>query len=444
MNAPHVVVIGGGVSGLAAAWHVARLRPQWRLTVLERGDRPGGTATTDSVGGFSFDRGPNGVLTNVPHTLDWIDELGLADQVVAASPAARRRYLYIGGRLRRLPLGLAHSSALGLRGVASVLAEPFRKRHGAQDEDVFSFMERRFGPRAAAVLAGPMVHGVSGGDPGKTEMSTLFPKVAAAERAHGSVLRGFFAGRGGPRTRLVSLRGGMGVLCESAANQLGDAFHANAEVRSVAPHERGGWRVELPSVRLRCDGVIVATPAPAAATLLAESCPYVAETVAGIPYAGLRVVTFAFSESQIPRAMDGFGYLVPDGSGLRTLGCVWASCVFPDRAPAGMVTLRVMLGGADDPEAVALPREEAVALALSELRHVLGVVGEPVTVHDMPWPGAVPQYERGHGERVASLRRAVSERPGLELCGNAYEGISLNESLASARQSAERLVAALG
>lgn len=443
MTVPHVVVVGGGVSGLAAAWRLAQLRPDWRLSILERGGRPGGTATTDSVDGFSFDRGPNGVLTNVAHTLDWIDELGLTDEVVTASPAARRRYLYVGGRLRRLPLGLAHSSALGLRGVARLLAEPFRKSEAAADEDVYAFMQRRFGPRAAALLAGPMVHGVSGGDPRKTDMSTLFPKIAAAERDHGSVVRGLWAGRGGARTRLVSLRGGMGVLCETAAQRLGDAFHANAEVRSVAPHERGGWRVEMPSVRLRCDGVIVATPAPAAASLLSDGCPEVAAAAAGIGYAGLRVVTFAFDAAQIPRALDGFGYLIPEGSELRTLGCVWASCVFPDRAPPGTVTLRVMLGGADDPAAVSLPAPEAIALALAELRQVLGVVGEPLRVHDMPWPNAVPQYGRRHAETVAELHSAASGHAGLELCGNAYEGISLNESVASARRAAERLVDAL-
>ncbi len=462
----HVIVVGGGAAGLAAAWNIRRAAPSLRLALLESDDRFGGTASTDELQGYVVDRGPNGVLTNAPYVVDWAKALGLGPDVVEAHANARRRYMFVGGRLRAMPPGLLHSSALGVRGTVRALSEAWRGAAGAvtHDESVYDFMARRFGHAAAELLAGPMVSGVSAGDAHATSMASLFPRLVKAEREHGSVIKGMRAAAGA-RPKLVSLRGGMGRLCTTAAEQLGDVVRSNVQVesvRSVGASSATSGRPRAWEVRWSSDGsggrvggvlrasqVVVATPSHVAARLMApdDQAAYcgtnasgLAANLARIPYAGLRVVTLGFAREHVPRTLDGFGYLVPRSAGLHTLGCVWASNVFPDRAPAGKVALRVMLGGIAEPHMVTAPDAEALAVARAELRQVMGITAPPEFEHHARWPSSIPQYLRGHARLIGEIDEAVEARPGLHLCGNAYHGVSLNDTVRVAAEVAERVV----
>lgn len=440
-----VVVVGAGISGLTAAFRVLAEAPHLDVRVLEAEPWPGGTATTVVVDGYAIDRGPNGVLSNVPYTLDLAEELGIGDRLVAASPDAKRRFIYRRGRLRPVPSSLLYPSMLGPFGALRAAVEPLvRTPPPDSDESVHAFAQRRFGRRVADLLAGAMLSGITAGDATRTSMEAMFPKVVAAEREHGSVIRGMAKSRDpdAPKSTLMSFEGGMSTLIDAIAGRLGERVRCSLPVERV-DFEAGRWTVRGSWGSVRGRAVVFAAPAPVAARALGEVAPELARNAAGIPYTGIRVVTLAWDRAAFPAPLDGFGFLVPRGEGLRMLGSVWTSSVFPDRAPAGKVLLRVMIGGVLDPEAVELSDAEIEAIVVPEISGVLGIEAAPELVHHTLWRLAIPQYELGHPDRVAALRDAEARHRGLVLCGNAYEGVSLNESVRAANEAAVKVLAAL-
>lgn len=439
-GAVDVVVVGGGVSGLAAAYRLQKLDPSMSVLVFEASERPGGTATTDRVGDFLVDRGPNGVLSNVPYTLDLAHELGV--KPVRAAAEAKRRYLYKSGRLRALPGSLLSPHMLGVGGALRAAIEPLvRTPPPEDDESVAAFIRRRFGARAGDLLAGAMVSGVTAGDAEQTSIRALFPRIAEVEEKHGSVLRGMSKerDRAAPKTALHSFEGGMGAIADALARALGDRLRLGQPVTRVA---RMGdrWRLEAGSASFEARAVIVAAPAPSASRVFASSLPDLASHLGAVPYAGIRVVTIAYRRELLERSLDGFGFLVPRGEGIRSLGSVWTSTVFPDRAPPDHHLLRVMIGGVFEPDAARWSDSEAESVVLAELSSLLGTRGEPTLVHHAAWPTAIPQYALGHRARVAALREEEARHPGLRVCGNAWDGVSLNESVAAANEAAQRVV----
>lgn len=434
MNAD-VVVIGAGISGLAAAWSIVDARPDLRVVVLERDARVGGTARTESRDGYVVDLGPNAILSNVPETFALARAVGAMDALMEADASARKRYIFSGDRLRSVPLGLLHPSALGVAGILRAMTEPWRKPRVALDDElsVDAFFRDRFGDRAASLLAGPAVAGVSAGIPEETSVAALFPTLFEATVRSGSVLKGLRRNRG-ERARLVSFRGGMATLTDRIAARLGDRVKCNVNV--VAVHaEAEGWSVETERGMWRSRALVLATSAPVAGRLLAAVDTELSRLLQGIPYAGMRVVTVGFRREDVPHPLDGFGYLVAPAAGLRTLGCVWASSAFPDRSPEGHVLMRVMMGGVRDPEIVAAPDAEASSVVLDELSQVLGITARPDFMHHQRWPAAIPQFVKGHRGRVAEIRGREAWLPGLRLCGNAYEGIAFNATLKNAMET---------
>ncbi|MFT6627679.1 MAG: oxygen-dependent protoporphyrinogen oxidase, partial [Flavobacteriales bacterium] len=361
-----VIVVGGGVSGLTTAWALHNAGVE--VTVLEAGAEPGGTATSGAESGFIFDRGPNGFLTSNPATWQLAHDLGIAEDLVEASPGAKRRYLLKDSGLVPLPsspVALMSTPLLTAKGKIRAAREPFVRTPAPDDESVHAFFERRFGAEVANVFAVPMVMGITSGDAREVSIGSLFPRLVEAEAESGSVLRGMMARRknkqeGAPSGRLCSLRHGMGQLTRTLAEQLGERVHYETAADGLR-RDGDRWCVSAGSRRWTADAVVTTIPALPTAELLQLISADAAEEVRGIRYAGVRVISLGFNAADVTRELDGFGFLVPRGGRARILGCVWTSTVFPGRAAAGRVLIRVIAGGTLDPAFTDLGDAEALS-----------------------------------------------------------------------------------
>jgi oxygen-dependent protoporphyrinogen oxidase len=446
MTTPHVVVVGGGITGLAAAAtlraEAARAGAPLSLTLLEGGATPGGHAQTTCAEGFVVESGPNGFLNREPHTLALIESLGLTSRLVEARPEAARRFIVRDGRLCLVPdgpAGLVTTPALSARGKLRLLAEPFAPGPPTDvDETVYDFAARRIGAEAAEMLVDAAVSGISAGDSRRLSVRAQFPVMPEMERDHGSLLRAMFSRRRPrrPRAKLVSFDRGMSVLTSALAARLGPDVRTSCTVRRL-DRTSLGWRLTTSDAwTFDADHVVLAVPARTAAPMVADLNPALSRALGQVEYAGLAVVALAYRVSDVPRPLDGYGYLATRGEGMATLGVVWESSLFPGRAPEGHALLRVMIGGACRPDVAALPPGEVEGLARRELQQVLGITAAPVHAWTFPWPNAIAQYTVGHLDRRAAIAGLVAAHPGLAVCGTSYDGVSFNHAVKSGCEAA--------
>ncbi len=458
-----VLIVGGGVSGLVTAHRLVAGGPELDVVVIEGASRPGGVIGTDHVDGFAFEWGPNAFLNNVPETLDLARELNLTPRLIAAAESAKKRYLFVkhprhGGRLcalPRSPIGLFSSPVLSFKGALRLLSEPFRPRGSGDDESVGDFGRRRVGAEATAMLLDPLVTGVFGGDVERLSIQAALPRVASLEREHGSLLKGMLAlarqrrrerreaGTDRVKRTLYSFREGMEELPAALQRRLGDRMRLDTDVLAVRPMD-DGFEVPLRGGEdVRADAVVVATPAPSAARLLGEALPEVAAKLEEIPHAPMAVVCLGYRRADVEHPLDGFGFLAPRKEGLRILGAVWVSSVYPEHAPRDAVSLRIMLGGAHDPAVVGKSDEELVSLAVEELSPLLGLRAKPVVHRIYRHARGLPQYNVGHTKRLEAIDELVRRVPGLFLTGNAYRGVAVNDCVANGERLATRVRAFL-
>jgi len=437
---------------LALAYRLEQHAPDAEVIVLEQAARLGGAIGTERREGFQIEIGPNGFLDNKPFTLTLCRELGLGERLVPASEAARRnRYLFLGDRLHRLPNSLRsflRSDVLSWRTRFLLLAECFRppRRHGG-DESIDAFVRRRVGRELAETLADAFVTGIYAGDPKLLSVQAALPRLAELERQYGSVLRGMVqAARLRRETaepssgRMWSFREGLTLLIETLRTRLRFAPLTGIPVRTVRRIANDGWRVQSEG-RDGWDAevVVLACPAFEQARLLADEDADLAKAIDGIPYNRLAVVALGYRAADVPRRLDGFGYLSPQRQRRDVLGVQWCSSIFPDRAPPGLVLLRAMCGGWGRPEMVDWDDEQLLRAIHSELRSAMEIEAAPVFHHIIRWPQAIPQYHLGHLERVAWIENRLARHPGLFLTGNAYRGVALNDCVEQAERLAERI-----
>jgi oxygen-dependent protoporphyrinogen oxidase len=454
---PHVVIVGAGISGLALAYRLQQARPDCDITVLEQRPRLGGTVWTERHDGFQVEYGPNGFLDTKPSTLALCRELGLAEQLLPASEsAAHNRYLFLDGKLRKLPGGLASFLATGLlswRGKLAILAERFRPpRRDEADESIDAFVRRRAGREAAEVLADALVTGIHAGDPVLLSVRATFPRLVELERQYGSVMKGMAqsarerravsAARGEPYQRpgrMWSLRPGLRSLIEALRDRLRQPPLLGAAVRRIERTE-AGWLVRGEgNDRWPADVVVLTCPAYQQAAILADLDGELAEQVGAIAYNRVAVVALGYRAADVPTSLDGFGYLAPQRTRRDLLGVQWCSSIFPDRAPAGCVLLRAMAGGWNRPEVAGWDDARLLDAVRAELRLALGVRPAPVFHQIIRWDRAIPQYHVGHPRRVADIEERAARHPGLFLGGNAYHGVALNDCTEQAELLAGRI-----
>lgn len=442
---PHVVIVGGGLTGLTAAYRLMQSGPGVSVTLLESDGRVGGNIGTEDHGGFRVERGPNGFLDTKPALPRLCRDLGLGDRLVTGSEAARtNRFLFLDGKLHKMPggpFGLLTSPLLSPRGKWELFAEPFRRpKRPKGDESIAQFVTRRAGREAAAVFADALVTGIHGGDPAELSVAAAFPRLPLMERTYGGIVRGFLKAatrkkrdalaRGdappGP-PRMWSFREGLQVLPDALAAALGPAVHTGVAVRSIA-RTPTGWTVRADGRDAwAADAVVLACPAYEQAAILADLDPALSDLVGGIRYNRIAVVAVGYRQADCPGVPAGFGYIAPQRTRRDLLGVQWCSSIYPDRAPPGHVLWRALCGGAHRGDVLDWDDARLVRAVHAELRLALGVVGEPVFGRVVRWPRAIPQYVVGHPDRLARIDAAAVRHPGLVLTGNAYRGVGLGD-----------------
>jgi oxygen-dependent protoporphyrinogen oxidase len=447
-----VIVVGGGIAGLAVAWALRWREPGVHLTVLERGPRTGGNIRTEHVDGYTCEAGPDGFLDNAPATLHLVRQLGLEKRLLPSRDAARTRYIFRRGRLHQVPLSAPAMLASGLLsplGKARLLCEPFSRRRPEADESIHDFASRHIGAEAASVLVDAMVSGIFAGDAQALSLRACFPRMWDLEAQHGSLVRAMIATRrqrkatdtpGAPAGTLTSFIDGMTELVEGLTDTLADVVRTNTRALTV---RRGlgteAWTVLTTAGPMHADAVVLAGPAAESSEVLRTCDPRLACELDDILTAPVAVLALGYHAATIG-PLDGFGFLVPRNEGVRTLGALWETSIYPNRAPEGKALLRVILGGATDRTAVTLGDDELLGSVRSDLETTMGLTAPPEFVKVTRHMRGIPQYECGHLARLQRIDAHVAAYPGLHLAGNSYRGVSMNSCIAEADCIAEAVL----
>jgi len=459
-----VVVIGGGISGLATAW-LLRERARRRdvdldLTLLEKEDRPGGKIRSIREEGYLCEWGPNGFLDSKPQTLELCGALGIDGKLLRSNDSARKRFIYSAGELHRLPEGALSffaSRLISWPGKLRLALEPtplIPGPPGGIDESLADFARRRLGGEALDKLIGPMVSGIFAGDPEMMSLVSCFPRIAELEREYGGLVRAMFrlagkrrreraAGKAvsspsGPGGVLTSFSEGIQCLTDTLAGSLGGIVGTGKDVVRIRRGKSAAWRIGCrDGGESEADIVIVASPAHAAADMLSGCDDALSDALRLIPYAGMAVVCLGFERKRLDHPLNGFGYLIPGKEGRTILGTLWDSSMFSNRAPEGKALLRSMVGGACFPGHIGLGDDEMTARVRHDLRETMGIDTEPSFIRIFRHQKAIPQYTVGHGARLKFLGERLGALPGLILTGNSYRGIGLNDCVAAAERAAD-------
>lgn len=452
----HVVVVGGGISGLAAAEELLRSDSSLRVTLLEASPVFGGMIRTERYEGYILEEGPDVLLAAKPAGLDFCARVGVAGQLHGTAPAGRA-FVRRGKSLHRLPAGLSglvpaergallRSGLLSLSGRLRALAEPFipPRRDGAE-ESVEEFVVRRSGREMYDWLVEPLLSGIFAGDGSRLSIDAAFPQLKAWETQYGSLLRGARRRERVPGSPFVSLPGGLGELVEAAAALL--RASGRATLRSGAPVESVGAAYDAQPVvvldtgePVAADAVILAAGSAATALVLRRGAPEAAGLLASIPASSVAIVTLGYDSSCIRRPLDATGYVVPRADSGPVLACTWSSAKFPNRTPAGKALLRVFIGGGGREAAARQSDDWLLAVARHEVAAVLGASGEPDLVRIVRWTDAMPQYTLGHRARLDAIEAEVARRPWLALAGNAYVGVGIPDCIRSGQLAARRVL----
>jgi oxygen-dependent protoporphyrinogen oxidase len=469
MNAspsPRIAVIGGGISGLAAAHRLMELEPQLQVTLFEASDRLGGVLQTTRRDGYLLDHSADNFITNVPWALDLCRRVGFADELVHTREAGRRAFVVHKSKLQPVPAGFSLMAAakawpvlttpiLSLKGKLRLALEYFvSRRTDESDESLASFARRRLGNEAFERLVQPLVAGIYTADAEKLSLSAALPRFREMEQQHGSLIRAarFEARRGsgadkqasGARYSLfVAPKAGLASLVQAIVRRLPDGcVQLRSPVERLARGAGDAWKlwVEGREEPQTFSSVIVASPAPAAAKLLQDVDQQLADDLGRIPYAGAAIALLGYRREQIAHPLDGFGFVVPEIERRQILAASFSSKKFDGRAPEGRVLIRVFFGGAGRPELVDLPEDELKQIVCNELGELLGVTGEPELFEVCRWKGKMPQYHLGHVELVGRIEQRAAALPGFALAGNAYHGVGIPQCIQSGEQAAERLV----
>jgi len=439
-----IAIVGAGLSGLATAFYLKRALPEAELVVFEANAGPGGAMQTVDVEGFSFEAGPNGFLTNKPDCLRLVEDAGAASLLMPSSDLARKRYVYTDGlhRLPESPPAFAKSPLLTWPQKLRVAGELFvpARRDGA-DESLREFGDRRLGLAFTRVFLDAMSAGIYGSTPDRLSVQAAFPLVVALEREHGGLFRGMIARRkkgAGPGGVLTSTRGGVGTLARHLQGAIEAEWRFGEAVQSVE-RTASAFRVLTHRGASDFDRVVICATSYAAAGMVQSLDAELARQLAALEYSPIAVVGFGYRALTDP--LDGFGLLTTSSARLPILGVLWDSSIFPDRAPPGCKSIRVLLGGQRRPELVDQDEAGLIHTARAGLERAMGLTQDPDVTFVKRWDRGIPSYAPGHIARVDAIFARADAIPGLYLNCNAYRGIAMNDCARNGRELAEKIAA---
>lgn len=453
-----VAIVGGGISGLAAAEALVRSESSVEVTVLEAADRLGGVIRTERTGGYVIEHGPDVLLAAKPAARELCERIGLGARLHGTTPGIGRAYILTRGRLRPLPAGM--SGLVPARPAAFLLTAPLawgarlraaveplvRKGDAHREETVEQFMVRRLGRGMYEAIVEPLLSGIHAGDGRELSIDAAFPQLREREQQHGSLARG--AGRARrPGPAFLSLPGGLGEMVDALGAALEAtgrvALSTGAEVRRLTVADCGALLELASGERRNADAVILAVPSGPMGRLVGGLSATAAALLESVRTSSVSIVTLACPVASVGHPIDASGYAVPRREGRPVLACTWSSAKFPGRAPAGQALFRVFIGGAGRADVAEGDDASLIAIAREELAVTLGVDSPPGLVRVTRWPGAMPQYTLGHRERMARVGEVLAGAPWLALAGNFRDGVGISDCIRSGQRAAAEVLAHL-
>lgn len=438
-----VGIVGGGISGLGCAYYLGKAGIE--ATVFD--PAPGGLIGTVVVEGCILETGPESWLAAKPWAEQLIRELGLGDEITGSNDAKRRTYVLRRGRFVTLPEGLQmvvptralpvlRSDLFGWGTKLRMGLEVFRSPQALPDRSVAAFVEDHFGAEAVDYLAEPLLAGVYGGSPYELSAASVLPKFVEHEQRYGSVVVGTFREKPKATGQSVfkSLRGGVGMLTDALRERVEVVRHRVDTVSPGAAVSPGdaGWMVDAAGVRHTFDHLVLACGANKSVPLLAPFAPALSELLADIPYTGSSIWTFGYRREDVQHPLDAFGFLVPKAERGAVMACTWLGSKWLGRVPEDKAVFRCF---STDPD---VTREAAQA----DLHRLMGITAEPIFAVNHRWPDSMPQYTVGHSQRVGEIEALTAQIPGLQLIGNAYNGIGIPDCVRSALVASSKIITA--
>jgi oxygen-dependent protoporphyrinogen oxidase len=460
----HIVVIGGGIAGLSAAYYASKIADT-QVTLLESSARWGGKITTDRVpfsdGQFIIEGGPDTFLATKPWGVALCKELGLDERLHGTNPYKKNTYVLNRNRLLPLPDGLAMMIPTNIEAIlrSRLVSWVSKARMGLDfilppkflngDESLGTFVSRRLGREAYENLIEPLMSGIYAGDGDQLSLASTFPYLRDLELKYGSLARGALKMRAqsngkavqGSRSAFLTPTTGLAEIVEKLVENL-ESKNVNLRLNTTASRITTYqllYQIELQTGEiLEADSIILATPAFVSGQILSSLDPSLASDLQTIPYASTATVSLAYKQQDVPRELDGYGYVIPRREGRGALACTWTSTKFPHRAPEGYVLIRVFVGRAG--QDIPWNENDLLALAKEELHLTLGISTDPILQRVFLWDRAMPQYNLGHPEILKRIDAALEKHSGLALAGNGYRGIGIPDCIHSGQLAVERIL----
>lgn len=474
MTASRVLIVGGGIAGLSAAYYAVKKNQELSLphkvTLVDSAPRWGGKIMTDRVahdgGQFIIEGGPDTFLATKPWATALCKELGLGERLYGTNPRLKNTYVLHRGRLMHLPDGLALMIPTNIQSIlkSKLISWPGKTRmgldfllpaaHPNRDESLGAFISRRLGREAYENLIEPLMSGIYAGDGDALSLASTFPYLRDLELKYSSLARGALKMRSasrsnpvqGSRSAFLTPTTGLAEIVESLMAYL-DANDADLRLNTPVTHlEKYGAMYQVgyeDGIVEEFDAIILATPAFISGKILSSLDPDLAGICSSIPYASTATVSLAYRLSDIPRSLDGYGYVIPRGETREALACTWTSTKFPHRAPEGYALLRVFIGRAGQESCLPDDQDLLLEIARRELKLTLGVQATPLITRVFVWRNSMPQYNLGHPEKLAAIANCLEKHPGLALAGNGYRGIGIPDCIHSGELAVEAVLPAL-
>ncbi len=462
-----LVIIGGGIAGLSAAYYATKKLPDTQITLIESDSRWGGKISTDRAafddGQFIIEGGPDTFLASKPWGVALCKELGLGERLHGTNPNNKSTYVLNKNRLLPLPEGLAMMIPSDIPSIlrSQLISWAGKARMGfdflqpvkniSEDESLGSFVSRRLGREAYENLIEPLMSGIYAGDGDQLSLASTFPYLRDMEVNYGSLARGAIEMRKkmnadgqkvqGSRSAFLTPTTGLAEIVEALVAHLSSHnvdMRLNTAVSRISNIDSLFLLEFKDGSTLKFNSVILATPAPVSGKLLASFDPQLSSVLTSIPYASTATVSLAYRQSDLPRPLDGYGYVIPRREGRKALACTWTSTKFPHRAPDGYALIRVFVGRAG--QDIPWNENDLLELAKEEMKLTMNITAEPILSRVFMWEGAMPQYNLGHPEKLKQIDSALEKYPNLALAGNGYRGIGIPDCIHSGELAVSKIL----